>query len=198
MTNALLDKRVNHVLISGGSPKKEDLPELTKVYKYFPNKFKGYDFDIMMTPRGFDSFTDKEQYLPYLQMLKDAGIKALSINIEFFNESYSKKYCPEKYKIGKEKYLYFLKCASSVFGCDNVRSGLIVGLEPMEDTLKGIEAICKAGCMPMLSPYIPYKNIGSFPSEEFLFELKEKADKILEKYSIKLAPLCPKCKHNTL
>ena len=198
LTNALLDKRVNHVLISGGSPKKEDLPELTKVYEYFPNKFKGYDFDIMLAPRGFDSYLDKTQYKSYIQYLKDFGVKGLSINIELFNSKLCSKYCPKKSEIGLKNYIYFLECASEIFGTTAVRSGLIVGLEPIEDTLQAVELICKAGCMPMLSPYIPYNNIGKFPSVDFLLKAKEKTDEILTKYNIPLAPLCKKCKHNTL
>lgn len=92
----------------------------------------------------------------------------------------------------------FLTEAAKVFGTHNVRSGLIVGLESMEDTLKGVRAICETGAMPMLSPYIPYGNIGTWPKLEFLIEVKEKTEEILKKYGIPLAPLCPMCKHNTI
>ena len=198
LTNALLDKRVTHVLISGGSPKKEDLPILTKIYEHYPKKFNNYDFDVMCAPRGFDSYTDKNQYKAYIQHLFDSGVKGLSINIELFNNKLCAKYCPEKYEIGIKNYLYFLECASGVFGTTAVRSGLIVGLEPLKDTLKAVELICKTGCMPMLSPYIPYNNIGKFPTVDFLLKAKEKTNEILSKYNIPLAPLCEKCRHNTL
>ena len=198
LTNALQDKRVTHVLISGGSPKECDLPFLTTVYEHFPQKFANYDFDVMCTPRGFTNYTDKSQYRGYIQHLKDIGVKGLSINIELFNSKICAKYCPEKFGIGNSNYLYFLECASEIYGTENVRSGLIVGLEPLKDTLRAVEEICKTGCMPMLSPYIPYNNIGKFPTVEFLLKAKEKTDEILEKYNIPLAPLCKKCKHNTL
>lgn len=195
---AIKDDRITHVLISGGTPKKEDLPYLTEVYEYFCKNYPQYDFDVMMTPRGFDSLVDESQYEDYLKHLKKIGVKGLSINIELFNDEVCKKYCKEKYALGKEKYIKFLTLAGKIFGPDKVRSGLIVGLESEEDTLKAVEEICKCGCMPMLSPYMPYNGIGSAPNANILLEVLEKTNKICKKYNIKLAPICKKCKHNTL
>ena len=76
--------------------------------------------------------------------------------------------------------------------------GLIVGLESKEDTLEAVTKICKCGCMPMLSPYIPYNGIGGYPSVNFLIDVYNNTKKILKVYNIPLAPLCKKCKHNTL
>ena len=198
LVESLKDERVTHVLISGGSPHKEDLEFMTNVYEYFCKKFPNYDFDVMMTPRGFNSYHDVEQYEDYIKHLKEIGVKGLSINLELFSDEISAKYCKEKFLIGKEKYFIFLKLASKIFGTENVRSGLIVGLESKEDTLNAVEEICKCGCMPMLSPYIPYNGIGDYPSSEFLIEVYEKTEEILNKYNIPMAPLCKKCKHNTL
>ena len=198
LKEALKDKRITHILISGGSPKEEDLPYLTEVYEYFCNNFDKYDIDVMMTPRGFDSYSDASQYEKYIKYLKEIGVKGLSINLELFNDELCAKYCREKYLIGKENYLTFLQLASKIFGTENVRSGLIVGLESKEDTLKAVEEICKCGCMPMLSPYIPYNGIGNYPTAQFLIDVYEETNKILKKYNIPLAPLCKKCKHNTL
>lgn len=195
---ALQDERITHILISGGSPKLEDLEYLTQVYEYFCKNYPNYDIDVMMTPRGFNSYTDTSQYLNYIKYLKSIGINGLSINLELYNSKICSKYCPEKFKIGRKNYFKFLKLASKVFGKEHVRSGLIVGLESMEHTLTAVKKICKCGCMPMLSPYIPFNNIGDYPSADFLIETLEKTQKLLTKYNIPLAPLCEKCKHNTL
>jgi biotin synthase-related radical SAM superfamily protein len=151
-----------------------------------------------MTPRGFTSYLDKSQYESYIKHLKNIGVKGLSINLELFNDKINMQYCKEKSLIGKDRYFTFLKIASKVFGTKNVRSGLIVGLESKEDTLKAVEEICKCGCMPMLSPYIPYNDIGDYPSAEFLIDIYKETERIIKKYNIPLAPLCEKCKHNTL
>lgn len=192
------DKRITHVLISGGTPKKEDLPYLTQVYEYFCKTYPNINFDVMMTPRGFTSLVDETQYEDYLKYLKQIGVSGLSINIELFNDDVCKKYCKEKHEIGREKYLKFLKLASKVFGPMNVRSGLIVGLEEKQDTLEAVEEICKCGCLPMLSPYMPYNGIGTSPTTEFLIDVLNESMKIIEKYNLKLAPLCKKCRHNTI
>lgn len=160
LQEAFKDDRVKHVLISGGSPRACDLKYLTKVYEYFCQKYQDYDFDVMMTPRGFDSYLDDTQYESYINHLKEIGVKGLAINLELFNDELCSKYCKEKSYMGKDRYFKFLKLASKIFGTKNVRSGLIVGLESKEDTLKAVEEICKCGCMPMLSPYIPYNGIG--------------------------------------
>lgn len=194
----LEDDRITHILISGGSPKQCDLEYLTKVYEYFCKNFPKYDFDVMTTPRGFDSYTDRSQFKPYIEHLKKIGVSGLSINLELYNNEICAKYCPEKYKLGKDNYFYFLKIASEIFGSQNVRSGLIVGLESKKDTLKAVEEICKCGCMPMLSPYIPYNNIGHYPSAAFLYDVYKKTKKIINKYNLNLAPLCAKCRHNTI
>ena len=194
----LKDERITHVLISGGSPKPCDLEYLTEVYEYFCKNYPKYDFDIMTTPRGFNSYTDKSQYKPYIEHLKNIGVRGLSVNLELYNNKICAKYCSEKYKLGRDNYFYFLKIASGIFGTQNVRSGLIVGLESKQDTLKAVEEICKCGCMPMLSPYIPYNNIGNYPSADFLYDVYKKSRKIIDKYNLNLAPLCAKCRHNTL
>ncbi len=197
--NSLLnDERVTHVLISGGSPKPSDLEYITETYEYFCKRFPKYDFDVMTTPRGFNSYTDTSQYKPYIEHLKKIGVSGLSVNLELFNDEICAKYCPEKHKLSKDNYFYFLKIASEIFGSQNVRSGLIVGLESKKDTLKAVEKICECGCMPMLSPYIPYNNIGNYPSAKFLYNVYKKSKKIIDSYNLNLAPLCTKCRHNTL
>ncbi len=195
---ALQDERITHILISGGSPKLEDLEYLTQVYEYFCKNYSGYDIDVMMTPRGFNSYSDTSQYLNYIKHLKNIGVKGLSINLELYDSKLCSKYCPAKFEIGRKNYFKFLKLASKVFGKENVRSGLIVGLESIKQTLTAVKKICKCGCMPMLSPYIPYNNIGDYPSADFLIETLDKTQKLLNIYNTPLAPLCKKCRHNTL
>ncbi len=194
----LKDDRVTHVLITGGSPKECDLKYLTEVYKFFCQKYPQYSFDVMMTPRGFDSYPDTSQYLEYLKLLKSFGVGGLSINLELYDKKICEKYCREKFNIGRENYFYFLKLASKVFGTQNVRSGIIIGLESLQSSLKGVEEICKCGAMPVLSPYVPYNNIGTKPSTKFLENVLTKSEKIVKNYNLNLAPGCPYCHHNTL
>lgn len=195
---ALSQSDVRHVLISSGSVKIEDLEKITTMYEYFGKNYSDLDLDIMMTPRGFTSYTDSTQYESYIKHLKDIGISGLSINMELNSVEHLEKYCPEKAKIGQENYLKFLEIAVKIFGKNNVRSLLIVGLEPLEETLKGVEKLAKIGCNPVLSPLFPYGEANFPPKADLFISAKEQSEKICQKYNIEMGPLCKPCSHNVL
>jgi len=54
-----------------------------------------------------------------------------------------------KWKASRERYLDFIQEAVLIFGEGNVRSLLMVGIEPLEDTLRGIEALAKSNDLVM-------------------------------------------------
>lgn len=195
---ALNQTHSRHMTISSGSVYKKDLEKITEMYDYFIKKYSDYDIDIMMTPRGFTSYDDSTQYEGYIKHLKEVGAYGLAINIELYNKDYLKKYCPEKYAIGQENYFKFLETAVKVFGKDRVRSLIIVGIEPLEDTLKGVEALAKIGVNPTLSPLFPYGEVNFPPKAEQFIKAKEEAKKICEKYNVKMGPICKPCSHNVL
>lgn len=205
---ALKDPNISpkHILISGGTPEAEETTYqiLNKVYKYFPEKYPTYDFDVMLSPRGLHagdvSAQGYEEFLDYLH--GECGIQTLSINLELYNERLKKAYIPEKWKIGIDNYRIFIRKAVELFGREKIRSSLIVGLEEMEDTLKGVEELCRWGCIPVLSAFVPDSgtDMASYPQPtvEFLLEVVEKASRIAEKYGTVLGPLCRPCTHNSL
>ena len=195
---ALNQTNTRHLLISSGSVWERDLEEITKMYDYFVKKYSYLEVDIMMTPRGFTNYNDSSQYEGYIKHLKEIGVHGLSINMELNNQEYLKKYCPEKYAIGQDNYLKYLKTAVKVFGKDKVRSLLIVGIEPLEETLKGVEKLAKIGVNPVLSPLFPYGEVNFPPKGELFIEAKEKSEKICKKYKVKMGPLCKPCTHNVL
>jgi len=195
---ALEQSDVQHILISSGSVKNEDLEKITNMYDYFGKKYSNLNLDIMMTPRGFTSYTDSSQYKYYIKHLKNIGISGLSINMELNNVKYLTKYCPEKAKIGQENYLKFIETAVKIFGKNNVRSLLIVGLEPLEETLKGVEKLAKIQCNPVLSPLFPYGEANFPPRADLFISCKEQSELICKKCNIKMGPLCNPCTHNVL
>ena len=195
---ALEQTNTRHMTISSGSVWPKDLETITEMYDHFIKKYDKYDIDIMMTPRGFTSYTDSSQYEDYIKHLKDVGAYGLAINMELNNEEYLKKYCPEKYAIGQENYLKFLEIAVKTFGKDRVRSLLIVGIEPLEETLKGVEKLAKIGVNPTLSPLFPYGEANFPPKAELFIKAKEEAEKICKKYDVNMGPICKPCTHNVL
>ena len=189
---------VRHVLISSGSAHTRDLGKITEMYEYFGRKYSHLDLDIMLTPRGFTGYNNVEEYEPYLRHLKEIGISGLSVNMELNNKEYLTRFCPEKAAIGQENYLKFIELAVGIFGKDKVRSLLIVGLEPLEETLKGVEKLAKIGCNPVLSPLFPYGEANNEPDAELFINARRESEIICEKYNIQLGPICKPCSHNVL
>ncbi|MBU1246138.1 MAG: radical SAM protein [Nanoarchaeota archaeon] len=181
-----------HILISGGNPLPKDEKYIDRVYKKI---IKSFDepVDIMMVARKDINYVDE---------LYSWGVNELSVNLELFNQEIAGKLIIGKNKISQQGYFNFLKRAVEVFGKNNVRSILLIGLEPIEDTLKGVEALSKIGVSPVLSPFQPSPKTPLSqvppPNKNQLIEAYEKSLEIVKKWGVKLGPKCIPCHHNTL
>lgn len=184
-----------HLLISGGVPKPEDEKFLDLTYQKVTEylKQKNIPTDIMLTPR-------KEK--GYILKLKSWGVNSLSINLEIYNIKIANKLNPQKAKLTKKLYFNFIKEAVDIFGIGKVRSILIIGLEPIEETLKGVKELSKLGSDIVLSPFVPAENTPlshlNPPTEKDLITTYEESKKITDAYNVKIAPRCIPCQHNTL
>jgi hypothetical protein len=192
---ALDDPRLpaRHVLISGGTPKPTDFDYENEVYDAVATAFPQIDVDIMMVP------------CPGLlapRRLHEIGIHGLSINLEIYNEQRAAEIMPLKARLTRQHFLDFIAEAVKVFGCGRVRSLLLVGLEPLEDTVLGVKALAERGCEPVLSPFrpdpsTPLRSLKP-PSVELLIEAYERSVEAAEASGSKLGPRCIPCQHNTL
>ena len=73
------------------------------------------------------------QDLNDIQEYKKLGANEIAFNLEIYDETISKEIMPGKGMISRNEYLKALQKAVEVFGNDGqVRSMLIVGLEPLE------------------------------------------------------------------
>ena len=196
---AASQSNARHAFISTNNVKnEEDLTKLTKIIEYFAEKYTHMDIDLMTSPRGFTSYSDSSQYKPYLEYLKSSGIYGIATNLELNNPDKFKFFCPEKSVIGQENYLRFIEQAVETFGVGYVRSMLIVGLEPLEETLKGVEKLAERGCNPVLTPLFPYGEAQGITTAKLYIEAKEKCENICEKHALKMGPLCKACSYNSL
>ncbi|MFH1376737.1 MAG: radical SAM protein [Candidatus Woesearchaeota archaeon] len=187
-------QEAHHVLISGGTPKPKDYEYEREVYRAVASVFPEIDVDVMMVP--MPGLLDAQE-------LKEIGIHGLSINLELYNQDMAKKIMKGKWKASRQMYLDFIEDSIPIFGVGNVRSLLMVGIEPLEDTLRGVEALAERGCDPVLSPFRPDQSTPMMsekpPSVNFLIETYERAREIVEKFEgVKLGPRCIPCHHNTL
>jgi hypothetical protein len=79
------------------------------------------------------------------------GVDALSYNLEIFDPDVLLRQCVGRARyIGRERYLEVLAHAARVFPSGTVWSELVAGIEPLESTLAGIEALADAGVVPVL------------------------------------------------
>ncbi len=141
-----------HLLISGGTPGPRDFNYLNDVYEAVAKTYPGLEIDIMMTPSH--SRDGRELLDP--RRLKDLGIHALSVNLELNDDNeLAQAIMRGKANIGRDTYLRFLERAVEIFGVGNVRSILMVGIEPIEETLIAVEELAKRGICPELSPFRP-------------------------------------------
>lgn len=187
------DIKIRHLSISGGTPKKKDFDYQDKIFKKLTQEFD-LPLDIMMSP---------VEDISYLRNLKSYGVNGLSINSEIFDPEVARKVNPQKAGM-LERGLYhsFLEEAVNVFGKKNIRSLVIVGIESLESTYKGIEELAKIGVSPVLSPFIPSGSIDlsdiPAPDVKTLISVYEKSQEITAKYNVKLGPECSMCQFNTL
>ena len=133
----------------------------------------------------------------------DSGITEFGFNIEVYDRSLAQKIMPGKGGIPLNQYLGALEYATDLCGKNgSVRTAFIVGVEPVESLMEGIEAVCKIGVAPILSafrpiPDTPMENAVPLSSAE-LHSITLQAEAIASQYGLSLGPNCIACQNNTL
>jgi len=96
------------------------------------------------------------------------GVDALSYPIEIHNSDVLARRCPGRVRrIGIQRYYDALTYAASVFPSGTVWSELVVGIEPPESTVSGIDMLVSMGVLPVLSVLRSSDDtaIGDWPRE---------------------------------
>ena len=189
----LKNEKFRHIMIGGGSDdpnSKKD--KILPVIQYIRSKCDK-DIYVMSIPPN-----DKKQISEYIK----AGVTEFAFNIEIMDRELASIIMPGKGRIPIEKYLKMLSYASSLLPKESVRSMLMLGLEPIQNTIEGIEMLCKNGIQPMLSIFRPDKTCDlhyMIPiSNAEIYEIYKEAKAICQKYNMSLGPTCPSCQNNTL
>ena len=141
--------------------------------------------------------------LNFINSVVDAGVNEIGINMEFYDRKLSRLLMPGKASADADVYYKNLEHAVNLLGAEGaIRSILIVGLEPLENTVQGVRELASRGVMPILSIFKPLENTAlanhPLPSRDLLISAWEKAQSICEHYSLTLGPLCKCCQNNTL
>lgn len=184
-----------HMLISGGSPGPAHTAWFDDMVQ---GVLAGCDLptDVMMGARAGS--------LDYLERFVDAGVVGFSLNLEVSQEEAAQRVMPRKRALSSPYFESTIREAVRLLGAGTgaVRSILIVGLEPIEDTLAAVEMIARLGADPVLSPFRPAQRTrlehADPPSERLLLDVFERASEIVDRHGVALGPRCIPCQHNTL
>ena len=80
------------------------------------------------------------------------GVDALSYSVEIHDPDVLARRCAGRARhIGRERYYEALGYAASIFPSGTVWSDLVLGLESVESTRQGIDALVRLGVLPVLS-----------------------------------------------
>lgn len=184
-----------HVLLGGGTPQGSDMGALlaARLCKGIKQRFDISVYVMIAAPL--------ENH--YIDVIYDAGVDELGLNLEFWNDTAWDLYIPgKKERIGKRRYLEALEYTAARFGPVRARSILIVGLEDAVNTLAAVTALVNMGVMPILSPFRPLAGTAlekekGFDADAYI-DLYEKAKDISENAGLPLGPTCICCQNNTL
>ena len=196
------DVYLKHFLIGGQSLEGSDeqLIATAKVLK--PYRLPIYAMTLPLRPET-------------VEKLADCGVLEYAYNIEIFNKTCRKKYMPGKSGTSVEEYFSELDATRKILNRTKglrqkkvVRSMVIVGLEPRQDLLEGIQKLIDLKVEPMLSvfrplPGTPLEHLNAPPIRE-VYELFYTVSRMLFYASDdrsnfrKLGPECRCCQNNTV
>lgn len=188
------NEQFRHILIGGGSADPStDNNRIIPVIEYIRSKTNKPIY-LMCLPPNDINYVDK-----YIK----AGVSEVAFNIELFDRKLALKYMPGKGKIPLGDYILKLERAALLVNQKgNIRTMLMAGLEKTENTLSAVRLLASKGIQPMISIFRPSPNCKlSYivqPSNEDMYILFQKAEKICRQYGLSLGPSCPSCQNNTL
>jgi len=88
------------------------------------------------------------------------GVDSVSYNLEVFGAQSFERMCPgPARRLGRKRFLSALSYATTVFNPGAVVCHLIVGIEPIADTIEGVDDLVRRGVVPVLPVFRPFKGI---------------------------------------
>jgi hypothetical protein len=191
-----IGEEIETVMLGGGTPALPDhgAQRFAVLATEIRRRFPKWQVTVMMAPPAEDSS---------LLQMKDAGVKEISINLEFESEEAFEQYTPGKSRtIGRKRYLESLVTAVRIFGTGNVQSLLVAGLESYENTLRGVDWLASHGIIPVLSPFRPLSSTvlatHPAPDPDDLCKLYFEARRIASDHGMFIGPKCIPCQCNTM
>lgn len=186
--------KFNHFLIGGGSGEEmQEAKNIITIAKHIRMQSTKSIYAMCLPPKDISILHD----------YKNAGINEIAFNIELFDRKIAKEIMPGKGEIPLIQYEQAFKEATKIWGINgNVRSMMVLGLEPLDSFYAGVEWLCAMGIMPIISVFRPMHNMylkNVFPlCNEKLENVYSNLQIITAKYNLELGPSCINCQNNTL
>ncbi len=113
--------------------------------------------------RHFDTLVAVQLQPPrenrWIDYIYAIGVDAISYSVEIHDEKILESLCAGRsQQVGRSRYYDALRHAATIFPNGTVWSDLIVGLEPIESTLAGLDALVDIGVLPVLSVFHPLSD----------------------------------------
>jgi hypothetical protein len=188
-----------HVLLGGGTPPGPDAGAIAiaDAARALKSRYPDPLVYAMIAPPADSN---------YIELLVEAGVDELGINLEVWSDTAADTYLSGKRSVGRDHYLGMLEAAVAAFGAPSrvgqVRSIMIVGLEPASDVLRGVEALAERRVMPILTPFRPMRGTEMERHDRWngddLWEFTIAAAEVAGKHGLPLGPTCVPCQANTL
>lgn len=196
-----------HLLISGGSPPVKHvagqdyfLAMVLAVAEHLRGRTNPdgtpFEIDVMMSARP-----DGPEFV---DSVVDAGVSGFSLNVEVYSSDGARQHLTLKHKWSRAHLEPMILRAVEHLGRHEgrVRSLIIPGLEPAEQTLAGVRWLASLGCSPVLSPFRPAPSTALERAEPVspgtLRRVLDGAREIVARHGVLLGPRCIACQHNTL
>lgn len=190
---AIPNNGIRHILLSGGVASREDFGAKIFAETAFLMKQKYPKLSIyaMLPPPSNNAS---------LKNMIEAGVDEIALNIEIFDQELASKLIPGKKEIGLERYLNALEFLSNHMPKYGSRCLLMGGIEPIESTIKGVEAICQRGAMPIITHYrAVHTALPSYLHDaNNMYAFWEAASEVADKYNMVIGPICIPCQNNVI
>lgn len=186
--------RIRHYLIGGGScAPDDDFQTVIQIAQHIRDT-TGKQIYLMSLP---------PQNPEILYALQESGITQVAFNLELYDRKLAQRYMPGKGSIPLSTYDQAFRTAVKIWGnTGNVRTIFVVGLEPNDSLLSGVEYVSRLGVAPILSLFRPAAGtpLAGFlpPSDNEIWEIYQRSKAICNRYDLELGPACPYCQDNTM
>jgi recombinational DNA repair protein RecR len=177
---AIIDNPVcSHLAMTAGAAKDDGLGNLPQILDRLKPLLDEKYFPVVT---AITATRNKEE----TELLCSTGISSVAFNLEIWDEKLFHEICPGKTRrIGRERWIESLKEARDLLKPARALSSFVVGLEPKESVLAGIDYLSSEGIFPIMSPFIPmvgteYEGKES-PNADWVWDVHEKATDIIYK-----------------